>query len=477
MSGSGSQEVTVDAVQDTINDDVLADCDEAGVDVAAVIEDTIDEYGSYKLHTIGRFAQSTLVRRLEAESASAVSGILMGSRDRHGKNWPRRHAIVRSTGDHIEASTWDGSIPTTDGREIEIPNGAAVNARVEHDAEYDSYSLKQLDDVTHLPHDDLASKVGSIAKRPGELSRDVEYETVAVRGEVAFVNPQTVFEDGEPNGDGPVLLEDENGQPKPHFEMVLSEEGNTRVRAHVERQRYATPFFQIEDFDMLVHDASEKFNTPQDQASLMADALRGREVVVVGNVNSFDQTRRDRGTVSYVDIGVNGIVEIPSGDVGQTASVTESEPEAGSEPEQESDQGSDSDSGSGSDHSSGDIEQVASDVEQYASLVGLDKSDLSVDVIRENTEIEAPDSVLSAAIDMVGGDGPEQSGDDESEPVDPDDPIEYLTDDETGQIGCPMDACLFSSSGEAGLYGHVMSEHMAGSDENPEDWVAANVGE
>ena len=490
MSGSGNSYDASD-VQAQIEDDLIAQAEESGVDVESSVASVMDEYDDYGLSTVVRFAESELARKIDASAAESVTGILCGSRDRYGKNWPRRHALIRSNGDHIEVSSWSGSLQTSEGGEAEIPAGALVDMRLEYDEEYDSYEAKQLDSVRNLSIKQIADKLSEVAVHPTEIGRDDEYETVVVRGEARYINPQTVFEDGEPKGDGPIMLTDENENPKPHFELVLAEEGDTRLRAHVERQRYATPHFAIEDFEKLCKDAHSNFDTPDGQTGFVSDAMRGREVVVIGNVNKVDQSRSESGTTKYIDIGVAGIVEIP-GDSAEQAS-----PDADPEPEPETD-GSDSsetdeaesedddslrdfepvedpeDPDDSDDEESGaDIEAVAEKVAQYASLVGMDGSEITVEIIRENTEIEGPDSVIEAAIGRLDGAGDadadvaDENGD---EPEDPDDMIESLRNSETGQIECPAEDCWFNCGSEAELYGHATGTHIP-DDTNPEEWV------
>lgn len=481
MSGNPSAG-RVQEVEGLISGDLAANAREAGVDVSEVVAETVDEYAGYGAQTQKRFAESAIQQQIDAQGATATKGILCGSRDRYGKNWPRRYALIRSDGDHIEASSWDSSLPTSSGQEMEIPSGAAVEIRLEHDAEYDSYEAKQLDGVTQLEHEELANRLSSVAVSPGDLGRGDKFETVAVRAEIAFVNPQTVFEDGEPQGDGPVMLEDERGEPKPHFEVVLEQESGTRVRGHVERQRYAEPFFQIEDFEKLTRDAQENFRSPDEQAGFLMDALRGREVVVVGNMNSYSQNRRDDGsTVNYVDLGVAGIVEIPD-------SPPEPSPDPTPEPENTESESGDTES-SGDDASATKspsdspsktkLNAITQDIKNYADLVGLSDDDLSVEVIEENTEIDAPESVIRAAIENMGVDtsppADETGGGDDTDET-PDDPVEACYDSDAGQYVCPAHGCLFSASGKAGLFGHIAGDHSP-PEGDLDAWVANQVGE
>jgi len=486
MSGSGNA-LTTTEVQSEIDADLQQRAEDAGIDVEKVVEDQLSENGDYGKKTVVRFTESALNRQIEAQSAELVSGILAGSRDRYGKNWPRRHALVKSDGDHIEASSWEGSLPTTDGDELEIPSAAAVQMRVEYDDEYDSYTAKQLAEVNQLSKAELATRMGKVARHPSSVGRDDEYEMVVVKGEIAYINPQTVFEDGEPQGDGSIMLEDERGRPKPHFELVLAEEADTRLRAHVERQRYSEPLMAIEDFGALCRDAYGKFDAPDDQTRFVGDAMRGREVAVVGNVNKVDKSRggKNEGTTKYIDIGVAGIIELdPDTDSDTTQKQSEPEPE----PEPDADESDDDslgdfediehDTDDSDDSPAANIDDVAADVQQYADLVGMDQSEITVEVIKDNTEIDAPDSVLQAAIDRIGDDADDADDaddtDDGGEDEQPDDPIEQLRDDETGQLDCPDPDCFANASNQAGLFGHIMGTHIPG-DADPEEWVLEQI--
>ena len=488
MSGSGNP-VDAEDVQNLLDDGLLEEAQESDIDVESVIDSTIAEHGrDYGIATVKRFAAAALNNQIQASGAEVVNGILAGSRDRYGKNWPRRYALIRSNGDHIEASSWSGSLQTADGGEKEIPSGAAVEMRLEYDDEYDSYEAQQLDSVTPLSNEKLAAQLDQIARHPSEIGRADEYEMVVVKGEARFLNPQTVFEDGEPVGDGPIMLEDERGQPKPHFELVLAEEGDTRLRAHVERQRYSEPMFAVEDFGQLVRDAHTKYESPEDQVGFAGPALRGREVIIIGNVNSVDQTRGDDGTTTkYIDIGVAGVVEVPEeapagvsqdstqesgsddSDTDDTATkdddsledsedtLDESKPDDDPEPETEPDESV--------------LQEVHGDIRQYCDLVGLDQSDVSVEVITENMDIDAPESVIQTAIDnldseevAVGGESSESDADGGAGGV------ESLRNPETGQLECPDDDCWFNAGSEAELFGHIAGTHIAG-DQNPEEWI------
>ena len=483
MSGqSGSGDTAVE-VKNRLEDDLIDRASDSGVDVDSIIENTVEEYADYSAPTVVRFARSSISTQIEAAESESMKGLIAGSRDRFGKNWPRRISVVRSNGEHIEASTWSGSLPMASGGKTEIPNGAAVTLRCDYDSEYDSWEAEALDSVDELEQAEFASRLESVARSPSELGRDDEYEVVVVRGSIDYVNPQTVFEDGEPIGPGEVLMPDEDGAEKPHLEIVMDDPSGVRVRGHIERQRYGQPMVALADADLLLHDAVKNHTTPDEQASFIMDAFRSTEVVMVGNVNSFDTDRSDGETRSYVDIAVSAVVEIPeSGGVSESASETESESDAteASDPgefESESDDdGSDGDGGGEPEGTSatGQVGDVVDDIETYCELTGEDAASLDAGTVKEKIKsVDAPETVISVALDRITGDAeaPESGDGDGDDSGTPEDIEEALA--EGDMLVCPGEDCIASSPSLAGLCGHVADQHNP--DSTPKEWIEGRV--
>lgn len=309
--GKQTADDRVEQVKQSIDSELLTNADAEGVAVDTIIENQIAENSKYGVSTISRFAETAIRREYEAANAETIEGIVLGSRDRHGRNWPRRHSVVRSNGEHLEVSTWSGSLPAGDGTEMEIPSGHVVSMDVDYDEEYDSYEGARINEVRELSVLELADNLQKVAMSPDDITAGDEYETRVVRGEIQFVNPQTVFEDGEPAGDGEIMAEDDRGQLRPHFELVLSGEGETRFRAHVERQSHGKPYFAVPDLEALCVDAYQKYEEAERQAQFVSDGLRGVEVVLVGNVSGYNRDRDGDGNpVTYVDMGLTGMVGI-----------------------------------------------------------------------------------------------------------------------------------------------------------------------
>lgn len=470
-------------MKDRLEDDLIDRASESGVDVESIIENTVEEYADYSAPTVVRFARSSISTQIEAAESESMKGLIAGSRDRFGKNWPRRISVVRSNGEHIEASTWSGSLPLASGGKTEIPNGSAVTLRCDYDSEYDSWEAEALDSVEELDQSEFASRLDSVAQPPAELSRDDEYEVVVVRGSIDYVNPQTVFEDGEPIGPGEVLMPDEDGAEKPHLEIVMDDPSGVRVRGHIERQRHGQPMLALADADLLLHDAVKNHTTPDDQASFITDAFRGSEVVMVGNVNSFDTDRSQGETRSYVDIAVSAVVEIPESG-GASESTSEQESESGAdgpsapgefesgESDVDGDAPSDDDS-SGSDDD-GKVGDVVDDIETYCELTGEDAASLDAGTVKEKIKsVEAPETVISVALDRIAGDAeaPESNDGDGGDSDAPEDIEEALA--EGDMLVCPGEDCIASSPSLAGLCGHVADKHNP--ETTPKGWIEGRV--
>jgi hypothetical protein len=479
MAGNaGSQGEAVQDVKDALDADLLDSADSAGVDVDEIITEKLDNHSGYGAGTVARFVSSEVQRQIEAEQADELKGILMGSRDRYGRNWPRRWSLVRSSGDHLEVSTWEGKLPGPDGQDVRIPTGGAIVAmRAEYDSQYESYEGARLESVKSLKPHEVVENVGKIAKRPGDISRDDEYNVVAVKGTIEYVNPQTIFEDGEPKEDGPVLLADERGEPRPHFEVTLRIDGDTMVRGHLERMKYAQPYLDVLDLKPLTEDAAELPN-PDEQAQFLEDGLKGVEVLMVGNVSSVDVTRSDEqggGKRTYVDIGVTALVDTAVADEGAsaTADVTESgaddDPEPEADPEAEDDDGAgDTQGGAGEQHDQ-HIDKVREQIKQYASLVGEDIDDLTVDDVQDAMDLDAPDVVVREALKgHATADAPEEAADDGADDG-ADDPLEAIK--KGGTYNCPAGECLAQASSEAELLGHINDAHGAVNPADLEEWV------
>lgn len=433
------------AIRQSLDQELIETAESAEVDVDSVIQSTIETDGDFGDNTVLRFVRSELKRQVEAQNAESYRGLIMGSRDRHGRNWPRRHSLIRSSGEHLEVSSWDGSLPTDGGQEVQIPTGgAAVTLQCEYDSEYDSYQAKGIADIQEVPESDMLDALGSVAAYPDELSATDEYEVVVVEGVIHEVGAQTIFVDGEPDHDGPILMEDERGELRPHLEVSLERENGAYVRAHLERQGYGRPYIDVPDFSALVERGFEKFDDPEDQAGFVSKGLEGAPVYVVGNVNSFNQDRDGDGNpVNYINVGMTALV---------AAEGTEEPAEAAAEVAHESEADDEAESADESDPI-GDVADVRETVEQYAEVTGTDMDDITVADVQENLDVDADEPAIRAA--LSGGSGGGEA-----------DEFAALKDGDS--YNCP-ECELFQAGSIGELAGHVADEHNP--DESPKAWL------
>jgi hypothetical protein len=458
------------AVEETIDNDLVEDALAAGVDVTAVVESVLDEHPDQVPRVQARLAESELRSRINAAETEEVVGLVAGSRDRAGKNWPRRFSLARSSGDHMEISSWSGSIDSVQGGQTRIPIGDVGKIRAEYDEDYDSWEAVAMAGVDRISDDEFARRLRSVAVDPSDLSRDDEYSVVAVQGPVSYISPQTVFENGEPAGDGDVLMADDQGRKQPHFEVSLAKDDDTVVRGHLEQQSNGEPLVDLPGSDDLFKQALSQ-GRPEDQADLLRDVYLGEEVVLVGNVSSIDNYRNDDGDkTEYVDVQLSAVVSVE--DVEGPDSLTQTD-----DVDTDTDAGDD-DSGAGADDSDGgsEFEELVEDIETYCELTGESPESLTPGTVTDKISTisdDTPESVLSSALDRLSdadADESEQSTDDSGSDESADDPLAALENDD-GTYHCPADGCLFTGS-EAALYGHAQSEHT---DDDPKDWVMNNA--
>lgn len=398
MASEQASTDSVEAIKQAIPGDVLSSAQEAGVDVDTIVQDNLTKHGDYSVKTIARFVKTDIQNQVEAEKADELSGIIMGSRDRFGANWPRRWSLVKSDGEHIQVSTWEGELDGPGGGKIDIPvGGAVVKMRCAFDEEYESWEGKRIEAVRELDPSEVVENLSEVAINPTDLSRGDEESTVVLKGTVAFVNPQTVFagDDQEDWYDGEVLMESERGELLPHLEISFDTGGDEyRVRGHFDRQAYGRPYLQVPDLEKLCHDAVRHRDDPDSQAQFVQNGLRGEEVIAVGRVNSFTTDRDDGDVVHYVDIGMSALVATDGtaqATIEESADVDEPESEADAEPEPEPAPAPAAESDV--------VAGVRSQIEQYCEVTGTDIGDLTVDDVHDKMKgIEAPDVAIRQAL-------------------------------------------------------------------------------
>lgn len=315
--------------------EVVESVEKLGIDVGKVVKEVVEKYGEkYSQKTLLRKIRAELRKKIQSMSATKIKGIIAGSRDRWGKNYPIRLAVVRSTGDHVEVSTWSYENVRIGNSTGEIPVPSIAEIAVQKDEQYGTYQLVSIEQFKPLKHEDVVEKLLQVAKKPSELSESQMYEIVVVKGIISSVNPATRFEEGEPVGTYPVLTTDAREKPSKHptMQIWLKPDDDTRCRLILERPRYSKPYYAIEDFFLLCDDAAHEITDHIEQAKYVQDGLEGRAVIAVGVMMNYNKARLADGTpVNYIDIGVAGLYEYDEVETEQSELPRQPEPE----PEQE----------------------------------------------------------------------------------------------------------------------------------------------
>jgi len=318
--------------------EVVESAEKLGIDVEAVVKEISEKYGKkYSKKTVLTKIRAALRREIRAKSATKIKGIIAGSRDRWGRNFPIRLAVVRSSGEHIEVSTWSYENVKIGNGSGEVPVPSIAELSVQKDEQYGSYQLLRIEQVKRLSNEEAVEKLLQVAVEPSELDESQLYKIVVVKGVINAVVPATRFEEGEPVGTYPVLTEDAREKPNmwPTMQIWLRPDDDTRCRLILERPRYSKPHYAVEDLFLLCDDATE-LKDHIEQAQYVQDGLEGRSVIAVGVMLQYNKTRLADGTpVNYVDIGVAGLYEYEGEPVQSELTRREEEEETGYVPAEE----------------------------------------------------------------------------------------------------------------------------------------------
>ena len=296
----------VKTVLDKLPSDLVKRAEELGIDVAETVEKRLASLKKkYSARTVISLAAAAVRREIEKKSAQVVKGLLVGMYDVYGFRAPIRFILARKSGEHIVFSNFGTHLK--DGTEITVPSVAEVSLKA------DDYGYRVLEGkFTLVEPKKVAEMLNEVAVSPSDITEDYVNRAVVVKGVIARILPRTMFDNGEPVGHYPVLTKDarEDGQMWPTMEILLEREDVKRVRVTLERQRYGTPIYALEDLHDLCEEAIS-IEDPTEQAQFLQDAMQGREIIVCGVVRSYNKTRTASGEdIDYIDITAGGLYEL-----------------------------------------------------------------------------------------------------------------------------------------------------------------------
>ncbi len=297
-----------------------------------IISGTYSQFGEYGLMTNVRRIRSAIQNKIEAASADTLVGMLVGSRDRVGKNSPIRFTLVKKDGKHIEVSNF-GSVAQYKDQKIEIPVPALVTLKAQYDAEYDSWNLISIEDYRPIGKDQLVKGLSSMVIPLMSITKDMAYsqghaaKPVVISGSIVKAGTEAVFRYEDPEEEGgrrqaivdhylPVFCQREMAKDQkdslPCFQFGIrsKERGANFVRCHISQQRHGQPTIFVEDIDGICADAVRKYpDNPEAQADNLTEWLKDLNCIVVGTVATFKSTyTEDKQARNYIDVSVSALV-------------------------------------------------------------------------------------------------------------------------------------------------------------------------
>ena len=263
----------------------------------------------YGLTTAISLATSSLNRWIELQNTDTVEGTIVGAMDRFGSKMPITYPCILKGGKELtKLCTWDPS-------ELETP--ARVIVRGEYNETFKNWSIKAVESVKPIAEDKIIANLYKISMKIMDDVQKIEHMEKGgcyiVSGEIASVRPMARIEATEINGEKTWaktgeynLLEANEATPAiltPVFEIALDSEGtNKRIKLQFGKMNKVGPTVEIADLGELLSDVMDDCaGDLQQQCEIMSDALRGRQVVAIGEMVGYNVSHGKEGTSEPVD--------------------------------------------------------------------------------------------------------------------------------------------------------------------------------
>jgi hypothetical protein len=279
------------------------------IDAEAIIlkaKPSIDKYG---VVTGVALAVARLREAILEANSEEVKGLLVGQRDRFGSNTPMRIPLISSTGNHMELINWGSSVKFGDEKiELPFPSVATVNILTEGDYKgVPTIRLVSISAHNEISVKDTVSRLSKVAKSVGELDSSDELRVTVVRGKISYVGAATKWKGKEKDGSWQIYVPNGKDNPVMHpvMQISLEAENGNQVRAVFERQRNAVPAIYATDFVELCTDAVASSSDPAEQAKFIGEAIKGREVILVGFITKVNA----QANVTYIEMGAYALFD------------------------------------------------------------------------------------------------------------------------------------------------------------------------
>lgn len=275
-------------------------------EIVGNLSDKLEKYGEKRALSIATAAINREIKNLDKEFVT-VKGIVVGSTDRFGSKSPVTYHCLDNKGKPFKVATWDHNL-------ITFPNIVEVKGEINQ-----KYGNIIVDEVlsTDSVKNNIAEKLSTVAMTvQSDFTYVEQYQVIAIKGIIRWVNPAAKFKNKERDGSYEIMETKEypNADLHPVLDISLDPmESSNRVNIQLKRQRAGNPLVNIEDFVEIVKDGyDQNRGDPKKQAKYVEDALRGVEIIAVGEVSSIKEvwSAENSRMDNFVNISVSYVEEI-----------------------------------------------------------------------------------------------------------------------------------------------------------------------
>jgi|GEM_PF-4694232 hypothetical protein len=275
-------------------------------EIVGGISDKLVKYGEKRAISIATAAITREISNLDKEFVT-VKGIVVGSTDRFGSKSPVTYHCLDNKGKPFKIATWDHNL-------ITFPN--IVEVKGEFNQKYGNIIVSDVLS-TDTVKNNIAEKLATVAmEATSDFTHVEQYQVISVKGVIRWINPSAKFENSERVGSHEIMETKEypNADLHPVLDISLDPmESNNRINLQLKRQRAGNPLINIEDFVEIVRDGyTQNRGDPKKQSKYVEDALRGVEVMAVGEVSSIKEVwNADNNQMNnFINLSISYIEEI-----------------------------------------------------------------------------------------------------------------------------------------------------------------------
>ena len=305
---------TEDVIMEAKANPIWDEAEGLNLNPEGIVEKISTKFSRYSDSACVNLAIAEIKKYLKESSAQfdTISGMILGATDVFGKKAPLTYPCISKDGKTIvKISTWEKNMLKTPAR---------VTVSGEFSTQYGNLIIDTVDEQEVIDAAGLAAKLAKVAHTPQDEALEYlqQYSSVIMRGKIKYVRPSTRWVNGETDGAWSTWekTEGKNGVFQPVIDLSLDPgETNTYVTLQIKRQHSANPVINVEDLALLCEDAAKDYpDQPKKQGEAIGAALKDREVVALGSVQSVSRKWNDKvdDYVTSLNISVCFIEELPA---------------------------------------------------------------------------------------------------------------------------------------------------------------------